>query len=72
MGVPALEELDDGWCPEAQASDQPLRATPLSEEQISDAAMGTRFVRGILYAVPISAFLWALVGLSVWLIRRDF
>ena len=72
MGVPALEELDVGRCPQAEAADETLRPTPLSQEQISDAAMGTRFVRGVLYAVPVSAFLWALVGLSVWLILRAF
>jgi hypothetical protein len=71
MGLPAFEELDVGRCPEAQAPDETLRPTPLPQEQISREDMGARFFRGILYAVPISAFLWALVALSVWLILRD-
>lgn len=70
MAVPAFEELHVGRCPEAQAPDQTLRPTPLPEEQIWGEDMGARFVRGVLYAAPISAFLWALVALSIWLILR--
>ena len=71
MGVPALEESDVGQCSEALVADQTLRPTPLSQEQISRSDTGVRLARGVLYAVPISACLWALVALSLWLILRS-
>jgi hypothetical protein len=71
MGVPTFEEMDVGRCPEAQAPDETLRPTPLPREQISGDDMGVPFFRGILYAAPIGAFLWALGALSVWLILGD-
>ena len=70
MGVPALGESDVGQCSEALVADQTLRPTPLSQEQISMGDTGVRLARGVLYAVPISASLWALVALSLWLILR--
>ena len=70
MGVPAVEESDVGQCSEALVADQTLHPTPLSQEQTSRDDTGVRLARGFLYAVPISAFLWALVALSLWLILR--
>ena len=70
MGVPAFEESDVGQCSEALVADQTLRPTPLSQEQISRDDTGVRLACGVLYALPISAFLWGLVALSLWLILR--
>ena len=70
MGVPAFEESDVGQCSEALVADQTLRPTSLSQEQISMGDTGVRLARGVLYAVPISASLWALVALSLWVILR--
>jgi hypothetical protein len=71
MGVPTFEESDVGWCAEEKAPDGSLRPTPMPQKQIPRGDMGARFIRGVLYAAPISAFLWALVALSVWLFLGD-
>ena len=71
MAVPAFDEFDVGGCPERQAPDQAFRPSPLAQKLILSDDVGARFVRGLMYAAPISVFIWALIALSVWLILSD-
>jgi hypothetical protein len=45
-----------------------LRKPARSSEEVPADAEPNRFVRGMVFALLLSAVLWALIGLGVWLI----
>ena len=71
MAVPAFEEFEAGRRPRKQAPDQSSPSSPLLQTQFLKEDVGARFVRGLLYAAPVSVILWVLIALCVWLILSD-
>lgn len=63
MAVPVPELL-----PQAQPQPEPIpseESPALSPVSWSNDNSGTRFARGLLYAVPLSVVMWLVVALTV-------